>query len=72
MSSQNAAYLVGANGGKNTMTYVCEFTCPECEKDFKAEWSFGDNVTCPHCQRKFETDYEESCDDIQGPWIIKP
>lgn len=46
-----------------------EFTCPECETDFEADWSFGDDVTCPHCGTVWETDYDESWDGIMGPWI---
>ena len=48
---------------------MTEFTCKKCDKDFTAEWDFGDAVTCPHCDTQWETDYEESWDGIQGPWL---
>lgn len=46
-----------------------EFTCMECEKEFKADWTFGFDVQCPHCKTWFETDYDEGEDGWYGPWL---
>lgn len=52
--------------------YTYSFECMKCDKDFTAEWNFGDDVTCTHCNIRFETDYDTNeDDDINGPWLVQ-
>lgn len=54
------------------MSYLCDFECEGCEKQFTASWDFGDNVACSYCGAEHETDWDTNDgDDIFGPWIVK-
>jgi len=36
-----------------------EFTCTNCQKDFKDDWEFDElEVKCPHCHQYYEVEHD--------------
>jgi len=48
---------------------MTDFTCSECEEDFKAEFPYGSDVKCPHCRIWLSTDCEYDWDNMYA-WVI--